>query len=310
MALILTVIETRKGVIAKESLGALAVGRRVASSRGATLYAVLLLPAYDQMQQDLVVQLSAYRADRVILVTQAAEPFCAETWIPALKEVIGRFHPTFLLFGATRLAEELAPPLCVHLRGVYIPDGSIVTTPQLKVDWFHPRSQSITEFFEEDMESAFVVMVRSGVPDAPAPAAEIEVIPLQAPVSPGVEICEVSRRESAWGEDVCVVLGSLALHRADELARWCQLQEWPLVRLGQAPAGAIPWWQAEPAGSGLLLVGCTEEEFALCEEIFSMFSRWVCMGSRVVPTGNLRGEVQVVSGDLDAVLDALFQKEL
>ncbi|PKN26699.1 MAG: hypothetical protein CVU65_04925, partial [Deltaproteobacteria bacterium HGW-Deltaproteobacteria-22] len=52
MALILTVVETHKGVLSQASLGALEVGRQVASSRGATLYAVLLLSSYDRLQQD------------------------------------------------------------------------------------------------------------------------------------------------------------------------------------------------------------------------------------------------------------------
>ena len=244
-------------------------------------------------------------------MTQLPDFPCAAAWVPALKQVLERFRPTFLLFGATRLAQELAPPLCLHLKGVYVPDCSISVTPQLKVEWFHPRSRSITEFFEEDLEASLVALVRPDFPGVPAAqAAEIEVVLEQAPAFNALKNFEISHQEPIWGADVSVVLGSLALHRADELAAWCQKQEFPLIRLGQAPESAIPWWRAEPAGSGLLLAGCTAEEFTLCEDVFALFSRWVCIGCADVNVESLRENVQIVSGNLDDLLNELFQKEL
>lgn len=311
MALILTVIETRKGVISRESLAALAVGRQVASARGATLYAVLLLSSYERMQQDLIVQLSAYRADRVIVVTQVSDPPCFQTWVPVLKTVFERFRPTFLLFGATRLAQELAPPLCLHLQGVYVPDCNILVTQQLKVEWVHPRDRTITEFFEEDLESTLVALVRPDLPSALEQAAELEVVLMQTPVVVAPKDIDVFPQEHVWGADVSVVLGSLAQHRADELARWCQKQEFSLIRMGSGPTLAVPWWRAEPAaGKGLLLIGCTTEECTLCEEVFPLFSRWICIGCAAVSTHLRKDDVYIVTGELDDTLDTLLQKEL
>lgn len=310
MALILTVIETRQGVISRESLAALAVGRQVASARGATLYAVLLLPSYERMQQDLVVQLSAYRADRVIVVTQAPDPPCSQTWVPVLKAVFERFRPTFLLFGATRLAQELAPPLCLHLQGVYVPDCNILLTQQLKVEWVHPHNRTMTEFFEEDLESTLVALVHPDLPSALEQAAELEVVFMQTPVTSALKEIDIFSQEHVWSADVSVVLGSLAQHRADELVRWCQKQEFSLIRMGSVPTLAVPWWQAEPAGKGLLLIGCTTEECTLCEEVFPLFSRWICIGCAAVSTNLHKDDVYIVTGELDDTLDTLLQKEL
>mgnify|MGYP000997169798 FL=1 len=180
MALILSIVETRKGVISQASLGALEVGRQVASARGATLYAVLLLPVYDRLQQDLVAQLSAYRADRVILVTGVQEPPCHGTWVRSLVEVVDRFPPAFLLWGASSLAAELAPYLGIHLKGIYAPLCTIDTEPQLKINWIRPGTRESTEFFEEDLENAVVALVHHGPRRPPAATSEIEVIAIRA----------------------------------------------------------------------------------------------------------------------------------
>ncbi len=312
MALILTVIETRKGVICQESLGALAVGRKVASARGATLYAVLMHPSSERMQQEQVVQLAAAGADRVILVTQAAGPPENATWAAALMEVLDRFHPTFLLLGATRLALELAPCLCLHIKGVYAPNSGIFTTPQLKIDWFHPERHSITEFFEEDLEIPLVAIVNQNPAVHAGTAAEIEVIPLRA-TAPRTLVSSslLATVDGHAGSDgVMVVMGSLALHRSQELSAWCAREEWPLIRLADADGSAIPWWQAEPAGESLLLVGCTAEEFHFCQAAFPLSSRWVCIGCQISQASSCpRGNIKTVAGELDAILDALFQKE-
>jgi len=180
VALILSVVETRKGVISQASLGALEVGRQVASARGATLYAVMLLPVYDRLQQDLVAQLSAYRADRVILVTGVREPPCHGTWVRSLVEVVDRFPPAFLLWGASSLAAELAPYLGIHLKGIYAPLCTIDTEPQLKINWIRPGTRESTEFFEEDLENAVVALVHHGPRRPPAATSEIEVIAIRA----------------------------------------------------------------------------------------------------------------------------------
>jgi hypothetical protein len=166
-----------------------------------------------------------------------------------LKQVLERFHPTFLLFGATRLAEELAPPLCLHLKGVYVPNCRVSVTQQLKVEWFHPHSHSITEFFEEDLENPLVALIRPDFPGVPAQAAEIEVVLEQAPALHAPKNIEISHQEPIWGADVSVVLGSLALHRADELALWCKKQEFPLIPWENAESG-YPVVAGEPAEAG------------------------------------------------------------
>lgn len=349
MALILTVVETRKGVISQASLGALEVGREVASARGATLYAVLLLPAYDRLQQDLVAQLSAYRADRVILVTGVQEPACHATWVRALVEVVDRFPPAFMLWGATVLAAELAPYLCIHLKGFYAPLCTIETEPQLKVNWIRPGLHESTEFFEEDLENAVVALVHHGPRNPPAATSEIEVIAMLDSgagesgdeldgdgASDGVELAadktadktrprsrQRSRERPAdpirvlpvpefpYGSDTVVAMGRLAAAHGEAVADWCAREEWPLLRMHDGPGPGIDWWRTSVmAMERIILIGCSLDEFELCESTLPSTARWLCLGCEPIPTETGIPRIRFVPGSLEARLPHLFEQEL
>jgi len=341
VALILTVVETRKGVISQASLGALEVGRQVASSRGATLYAVLLLPAYDRLQQDLVAQLSAYRADRVILVTGVQEPACHATWVRPLIEVVDRFPPAFLLWGATALATELAPYLCIHLKGFYAPLCRIETEPQLKVNWLRPGIQESTEFFEEDLENAVVALVHHGPRTPPAATSEIEVIAMldsgcsrdgdcdhdgdgevtgektadkTRPVSRELStarIRSVPVPEFPYGSDTVVALGRLGAAHEEAVAHWCAREEWPLLRMHDGDGPGIEWWKTSVmAMERVILVGCSLEEFELAESTLPTTARWLCLGCDPIPTETGIPRIRFVPGSLENRLPQLFEQEL
>jgi hypothetical protein len=311
VALILTVVETHKGVLSQASLGALEVGRQVASSRGATLYAVLLLPVYDRLQQDLVAQLSAYRADRVILVTGVEDPPCHATWMHALIEVIDRFPPTFLLWGATSLAIELAPFICIHLKGIYAPLCTIDTDPQLKINWFRPGTRESTEFFEEDLENAVVALVHHGPRNPPTATSEIEVIAMLATGADRPEIRTVTVQDIPYGSDTLVAMGSLAAAHEAEIAAWCEREEWPLLRMHERPGPGIAWWKTSVlAMERVFLIGCSLEEYELCEAVLPSVARWLCLGCDPVPTESWISRIRFVSGSLEDLLPVLFEQEL
>jgi hypothetical protein len=343
VALILTVVETRKGVISQASLGALEVGRQVASSRGATLYAVLLLPSYDRLQQDLVAQLSAYRADRVILVTGVQEPACQATWIRPLIEVVDRFPPAFLLWGSTALAAELAPYLCIHLKGFYAPLCRIETEPQLKVNWIRPGIQESTEFFEEDLENAVVALIHHGPRKPPAATSEIEVIAMldsggsrdagdgahdgdqevtgektadkktrpatgELPTAP---VRSLPVPEFPYGSDTVVAIGQLAAAHQEAVANWCAREEWPLLRMHDGAGPGVEWWRTSVmAMDRVILVGCSLEEFELAESTLPTTARWLCLGCDPIPTETGIPMIRFVPGSLEARLPQLFEQEL
>jgi hypothetical protein len=298
VALILTVVETHKGVLSQASLGALEVGRQVASSRGATLYAVLLLSSYDRLQQDLVAQLSAYRADRVVLVR-------------ALIEVVDRFPPTFLLWGATSLAAELAPFICIHLKGIYAPLCTIDTEPQLKINWYRPGTRESTEFFEEDLENAVVALVHHGPRIAPTATSEIEVIAMLAAASESPKIRTIPVPDFPYGSDTLVAIGSLAGEHEAAIAAWCEREEWPLLRLNEGSGPGIAWWKTSVlAMDRVILIGCNLDEYELCESVLPSTARWLCLGCEPVPTETWIPRIRFVPGALATRLPVLFEQEL
>ncbi|MBU1243146.1 hypothetical protein KKD52_13265 [Myxococcota bacterium] len=311
MALILTVVETHKGVLSQASLGALEVGRQVASSRGATLYAVLLLSSYDRLQQDLVAQLSAYRADRVVLVTGVSDPPCHATWVRALIEVVDRFPPTFLLWGATSLAAELAPFICIHLKGIYAPLCTIDTEPQLKINWYRPGTRESTEFFEEDLENAVVALVHHGPRIAPTATSEIEVIAMLAAASESPKIRTIPVPDFPYGSDTLVAIGSLAGEHEAAIAAWCEREEWPLLRLNEGSGPGIAWWKTSVlAMDRVILIGCNLDEYELCESVLPSTARWLCLGCEPVPTETWIPRIRFVPGSLATRLPVLFEQEL
>ncbi len=310
MALILTVIETHKGVLSQASLGALEVGRQVASSRGATLYAVLLLPVYDRLQQDLVAQLSAYRTDRVILVTGVSEPPCHANWVRALLEVVDRFPPAFLLWGSTSLALELAPYVCIHLKGIYAPLCTIDTEPQLKINWMRPGTRESTEFFEEDLENPVVALVHSSPRNQPTATSEIEVIAMLASESSQPKLGTIAVPDIPYGSDTLVAIGSLAGEHEAEIARWCAKEEWPLLRMHDDKGPGVPWWRISVlAMERVIVIGCRLDEFALCESVLPSSARWLCLGCEPVPTETWITRVRFVPGTLATRLPVLFEQE-
>ncbi len=135
MANVLVYIERKNKEATAASLRALNSGRRVASTLGATLHALVPCgspPSYGQ--DDIIAVLSRHGADKVILLTHrdldGPALFC--THGPAIKTACEQFRPRLLLFPATEAGDELGPRLALQIGAGYlanaraVPDGTNV----------------------------------------------------------------------------------------------------------------------------------------------------------------------------------------
>lgn len=116
------------GPLLPVSLEALGQARRVASSLGATLYALLPLPEAPAYGEDDVIACAArHGADKVVLLSDQAQETEPEvrygTHSRALLAACEQFPPALLLLGATPGARDLAPRVAARLQAAYLPEG-------------------------------------------------------------------------------------------------------------------------------------------------------------------------------------------
>lgn len=112
--------EAKGGFIAPETRQVMYKARELGDLLGARVQAVLMGTGVEGMAKDLV----AYGADTVMV---AQHPLLAELPLEATNRGLGqlaaKYKPEILLFGGTRLAEDLAPRLAMQLGSGYLADA-------------------------------------------------------------------------------------------------------------------------------------------------------------------------------------------
>ncbi len=98
--------EQRGGELNKVALQLLGIGRKLANDLGEELCAVL--PGNDV--QNLALELSAGGADKVYLVEDPKlANFQTDAYTKVMSDLIGKYKPAIVLYGATHIGRDLAP---------------------------------------------------------------------------------------------------------------------------------------------------------------------------------------------------------
>jgi electron transfer flavoprotein alpha subunit len=125
VANLLCIIELIRGRALPVSLEVLGQGRRVATELGATLYAVVALPrAPSWSEDDLVAQLAAHGADKVVIATDetldGSEDLRWGTHGTTLSAVCDLLSPSLLLFGMTPTGREVAARAAARMGAAFL----------------------------------------------------------------------------------------------------------------------------------------------------------------------------------------------
>lgn len=181
MANVLCVIEVLHNRPLPVSLEVLGQARRVASELGATLYAVVALPKAPRWgEDDLVSQLAAHGADKVVIATDDAldgwEELCWASHGASLAAVCELLSPSLLLFGRTPAARAVAARSAARLGAAFLADA-----------WIEVRDGRLALFegsgaeargLDGELEFAVVATVPPGryAPASGDDEAEVEVV--------------------------------------------------------------------------------------------------------------------------------------
>jgi electron transfer flavoprotein alpha subunit len=179
------------------SLEALALGRIIASTVGATNYALLpcaARPSYGD--DDAIAVLSRHGADKVLLVThpRLAGPPLSVTHGSAILGACAALPPTLVLFASTPGARDIAPRLGAQLAAAYLaephvalePDGTLVLTRSIY------GGRAVRRIRAEELERPLVVTLAPGRPARATGDEEAEVVVLP-PANVGEGFEEVGR---------------------------------------------------------------------------------------------------------------------
>lgn len=99
--------------VANVSLELIGKGRELARELGTEVTAIL--PGFQV--EGLCAQLARYGADRIILVDDPAlETYMTEPYTRVMHEVITRYHPEIVLYGATAIGRDLAPRVSARVH--------------------------------------------------------------------------------------------------------------------------------------------------------------------------------------------------
>jgi hypothetical protein len=128
VANVLCVVELCDGRALPVSLEVLGQARRVSTELGATLYAVVALPrAPSYGEDDLIVQLAAHGADKVVIATDetlgGADDLRWGTHGGPLGAACDLLSPSLLLFGQTPPAREVAARAAARLGAAFLIDA-------------------------------------------------------------------------------------------------------------------------------------------------------------------------------------------
>lgn len=112
--------EAKGGFIAPETRQVFFKARELGDMLGARVQAVLLGDGVEPLAKDLI----AYGADTVMVAEHPVlKEFSLEAYTKALGALIEKYKPEMLLFGMTRLAEDLAPQVASRVGTGYIADA-------------------------------------------------------------------------------------------------------------------------------------------------------------------------------------------
>jgi electron transfer flavoprotein alpha subunit len=190
LANVLVYIELSEEKPTTASLEALGEGRRLASTLGATLDAMVACDKLPEMpigseSDDLIALLSAAGADRVIVLTapQLRGSMLYATHGDAIAATCEEERPTMILFPATAGPRDVAPRLAARMGAAYVPEpafeygphGELVLARTVFGGLFRRR------LAVEDLEHPVVVTVSPGALREEQGDEEAEVVMLAAP---------------------------------------------------------------------------------------------------------------------------------
>ncbi|MEK7348920.1 MAG: electron transfer flavoprotein subunit alpha/FixB family protein, partial [Candidatus Eisenbacteria bacterium] len=117
--MIAVVAETKRGIVRKATLEALAEARRLAGEAGGSVAAILIGAAGASEAS----RLAQHSADRVVQVEGAAlAAYAPEAYAEAVKAAVEMLKPEALFFSATAQGKDLAPRVAARLRVGLAPD--------------------------------------------------------------------------------------------------------------------------------------------------------------------------------------------
>ena len=131
MANLLVLMEFNRGALLPVSLEALGLARRLGSSLGLSVYALVPLPAEPaRSDEDMTVLCGRFGADKVLLLTGdrlfQEQEMRYEPYADALMAACAMVPPRLLLMGDTPAGRDIAPRLASRLGGAYLPSGTVL----------------------------------------------------------------------------------------------------------------------------------------------------------------------------------------
>lgn len=136
MSSILIVLEQRDGVLHKSALEGLSAAQQIGEALNAKVFAAVLGSGVDAVAQTL----AGYKLDKVHAVDhELLKQYTPDGYTAALKQLIEKYGPTWVLFPHTYQVRDFAPKLATALNRVLISDviahridnGALVLVRQL-----------------------------------------------------------------------------------------------------------------------------------------------------------------------------------
>lgn len=128
MANLLVMMEFYRGALLPVSLEALGQARRLGSTLGLTVYALVALPPEPAEDEDITVRCGRFGADKVLLLTGdalfAEHEMRFEQYADALIAACTTLPPRLLLMGDTPAARDIVPRLAARIGAAYLPRGA------------------------------------------------------------------------------------------------------------------------------------------------------------------------------------------
>lgn len=129
MANLLVMMEFFRGELLPASLEALGQARRLGTTFGLSVYALVPLPSEpDSGDEDLTARCGRYGADKVVMLTgeglQSEGEMRFSCYAGALLSACSQLPPRLLLLGDTPAARDIAPRLASRLGAAYLPRGA------------------------------------------------------------------------------------------------------------------------------------------------------------------------------------------
>jgi electron transfer flavoprotein alpha subunit len=231
VANILVYIETNKTRIVPSSLRALEVARKICTRKGASLYAIMALEEIAEYNQDLISQLSAYKADKIILLTSAflKGPPRVSSISESLVKITTKFPPVLFLFGATSSAYEISSFIASKLKGIFGISIEIEHEDKFLIYLNNPFENKQIIITEEDLERPVVGLISGEPKTVPGTIDSIEVIAFPPTIEENKINYSVTSVKSYYSEDTIVVVGTGSYEKIEKISVIALANEWPLT---------------------------------------------------------------------------------